>query len=103
MKAGTNPFTFEGDERRIPLSARFGFSRSRSKANLSKPRLEQEGRLILRFEGELNEGLFDKQEITLKEPNDAKKFVSNIPFSKINAKQKSKNQNTINYAYNNAR
>jgi len=103
LEAGTNPFTFEGDERRIPLSARFGFSRSRSKANLSKPRLEQEGRLILRLEGELNEGLFDKQDIKLKEPSGAKKLVSNIPFSKINAKQRSKNQTTINESHNKAR
>jgi len=115
MKAGTKPFTTKGtinpetgelmtDERRIPLSARFGFSVNRkTKANIDKPKSEHKGKLVLRFEGELNEGLFEAQEIKLKEPGGAKKFVSKIPFSKINAKQRSKNQNTINDAYNKAR
>tara|TARA_R110002074_G_scaffold66400_1_gene157044 strand:- start:247 stop:8121 length:7875 start_codon:yes stop_codon:yes gene_type:complete len=115
LDAKTKPFTTKGtkdpktgkpmtDERRIPLSARFGFSVNRkTKANIDKPESDHVGRLVLRVEGELNEGLFEAQEIKLKEPNGAKKLVSNIPFSKINAKQRSKNQNTINEAYNKAR
>ena len=95
LNVGTKPFTFDGDQRLIPFSARLSWSGSNTK-NTS-------GKLSIRFDAEINEDLFDKQDINLLEKKGADKFISNSQLSRPKASKRIQNQETINEAFNKAR